>query len=152
WHTDLNKTVPESLKPWVANARATPIVPGVWQLPGGRVESDLGGQCLIEAPDGYILIEGHARLSFEREWAAMTAVGLGPRKVKYALATHEPGAPAPAASLGRVVPGAKFTCREEMPYPLRPHTPANPGYALPPPVPTDIRVAKDTELDLAGLK
>ena len=35
----------------------TPIVPGVWQLPGGRVESDLGGQRLIEAPDGLILIE-----------------------------------------------------------------------------------------------
>src|SRR5262249_45991149 len=74
WQTDLNKEVPKSPKPWVANARATPIVPGVWQIPGGRVESDLGGQCLIEAPDGYVLIEGHAGLSFEREWAAMTAV------------------------------------------------------------------------------
>src|SRR5262249_29861905 len=55
WQTDLNKEVPQSPKPWVANARATPIVPGVWQVPGGRVESDLGGQRLIEAPDGYIL-------------------------------------------------------------------------------------------------
>src|SRR5262249_592082 len=64
WQTDLNKEVPRSPKPWVANARATPIVPGVWQIPGGRVESDLGGQRLIEAPDGYVLIEGHSGLSF----------------------------------------------------------------------------------------
>src|SRR5205823_1426032 len=60
WKTDLNKVVPAAVKPWVANARATPIVPGLWQLPGGRVESDLGGQRLIEAPDGLILIEAHA--------------------------------------------------------------------------------------------
>src|SRR5262249_14164034 len=44
WTVDLNKRVPKSLKPWLANARATPIEKGVWQLPGGRVESDLGGQ------------------------------------------------------------------------------------------------------------
>src|SRR5262245_15601253 len=63
WQTDLNKSAPKPLKPWVANARATPVVKGVWQLPGGRVESDLGGQWLVEAPDGFILIEGHAGLS-----------------------------------------------------------------------------------------
>jgi hypothetical protein len=40
--TDLNKEVPKSPKPWVANARAMPIVRGLWQIPGGRVESDLG--------------------------------------------------------------------------------------------------------------
>src|SRR5262249_25600862 len=114
WQTDLNKIVPKSPKPWVANARATPIVPGVWQIPGGRVESDLGGQRLIEAPEGYILIEGHAGLSFEREWAAMTAIGLDPRKVKYVLATHEHGDHAPGAYLWRVVTGAKFVCSEEM--------------------------------------
>jgi metallo-beta-lactamase class B len=152
WHVDLNQAVAKSPKPWVANARATPIVPGGWQLPGGRVESDLGGQRLIEAPDGYILIEGHAGLSFEREWAAMEAVGLDPRKVKYVLATHEHGDHAPGAYLWRVVTGAKFVCSEEMAYTLQHHIPGNTGYGLHPPIPTDIRVAKDAELDLAGLK
>ncbi|HEV3145927.1 MAG TPA: hypothetical protein VGZ47_18725, partial [Gemmataceae bacterium] len=55
WQTNLNTAVKRTPKPWVANARATPIAKGVWQLPGGRVESDLGGQRLIEAPDGLIL-------------------------------------------------------------------------------------------------
>jgi glyoxylase-like metal-dependent hydrolase (beta-lactamase superfamily II) len=152
WQIDLNKSVPKSPKPWVANARATPIVPGVWQLPGGRVESDLGGQRVIEAPDGLILIEGHAGLSFEREWAAMEAVGLDPKKVKYVLATHEHGDHAPGAYLWRVVTGAKFVCSEEMAYTLQHHNPLNTGYGLHPPVPTDIVIKKDTELDLAGLK
>src|SRR5262249_16447271 len=80
---NLNKAVPKPPKPHAANARARPIVKGVWQLPGGRVESDLGGQRVIEAPDGLILIEGHAGLSFEREWQSMEAVGLDPKKVKY---------------------------------------------------------------------
>jgi metallo-beta-lactamase class B len=152
WQTDLNKEVPKSPKPWVANARATPIVRGVWQIPGGRVESDLGGQRLIEAPDGYLLIEGHAGLSFEREWAAMTAVGLDPRKVKYVLATHEHGDHAPGAYLWRVVTGAKFVCSAEMAYTLQHHIPGNTGYGLHPPVPTDLCITKDTDLDLAGLK
>jgi glyoxylase-like metal-dependent hydrolase (beta-lactamase superfamily II) len=152
WQTDLNKGVPRSPNPHVANARATPIVPGVWQIPGGRVESDLGGQRLIEAPDGYILIEGHSGLSFEREWAAMTAVGLDPRKVKYVLATHEHGDHAPGAYLWRVVTGAKFVCSEEMAYTLQHHIPGNSGYGLHPPVPTDIVITRDTDLDLAGLK
>src|SRR5262249_17872742 len=43
WQTDLNKAVPRTPKPWVENARAMPLAKGVWQLPGGRVESDLGG-------------------------------------------------------------------------------------------------------------
>ncbi len=152
WTIDLNQSAPRALKPWVANARATPIVPGVWQIPGGRVESDLGGQRLIEAPDGYILIEGHAGLSFEREWAALEAVGLDPRKVKYVLATHEHGDHAPGAYLWRVVTGAKFVCSREMAYTLQHHIPGNTGYGLHPPVPTDIVVTRDTDLDLAGLQ
>ncbi len=152
WTINLNAAVPKSPKPWVANARATPIVPGVWQIPGGRVESDLGGQRLIEAPDGYILIEGHAGLSFEREWASMVAVGLDPMKIKYVLATHEHGDHAPGAYLWRVVTGAKFVCSEEMAYTLQHHIPQNTGYGLHPPVPTDIVIKKDTELDLAGMK
>jgi metallo-beta-lactamase class B len=152
WQLDLNKDVSRSPKPWVANARASPIVPGVWQLPGGRVESDLGGQNVIEAPDGLILIEGHAGLSFEREWAAMKAVGLDPGRVKYVLATHEHGDHAPGAYLWRVVTGAKFVCSEEIAYILQHHIPGNTGYGLHPPVPTDVKIAGDTELDLAGLK
>ncbi len=42
WETDLNKAVPKTPKPWVADARALPLAKGVWQLPGGRFESDLG--------------------------------------------------------------------------------------------------------------
>ena len=152
WQIDLNKEVPRSPKPWVANARAMPIIPGVWQLPGGRVESDLGGQRVVEAPDGLILIEGHSGLSFEREWAAMEAVGLDPKRVKYVLATHEHGDHAPGAYLWRVVTGAKFVCSEEMAYTLQHHIPGNTGYGLHPPVPTDVKIAGDTELDLAGLK
>lgn len=152
WQTDLNTAVPKSPKPWVADARATPIVKGVWQLPGGRVESDLGGQRLVEATDGYVLIEGHAGLSFEREWAAIEAVGLDPRKVKYVLATHEHGDHAPGAYLWRVATGAKFVCSAEMAYTLQHHIPGNTGYGLHPPVPTDVRVTEDTDLDLAGLK
>jgi hypothetical protein len=39
-----------------------------------------------------------------------------------------------------------------MAYTLQHHIPGNTGYGLHPPVPTDVRVTKDTELDLAGLK
>src|SRR5439155_2481864 len=152
WQTDLNKSVRRGLKSWVDQARALSIAPGVWQLPGGRVESDLGGQRLIEAPDGLILIEAHAALSFESEWAAIKAVGLDPMRVKYVLTTHEHGDHSPGAYLWRVVTGAKFVCSEEMAYTLQHHIPQNTDYGLHPPVPTDIVIKKDTELDLAGLK
>lgn len=152
WRKDLNRLVTPQVKPWIANSRATPIGPGVWQLPGGRVESDLGGQRVVEAPDGLILIEGHAGLSFEREWEAMKTVGLDPNRVKYVLATHEHGDHAPGAYLWRVVTGARFVCSEEMAYTLQHHLPISTGYGLHPPVPTDLRVKQDTELDLAGLK
>lgn len=152
WQTDLNQVVKHSLKPWVGNARARPIAKGVWELPGGRVESDLGGQRLVEAPEGLILIEAHAALSFEGEWAAIKAVGLDPARVKYVLATHEHGDHAPGACLWRVVTGAKFVCSEEMAYTLRHHIPVNTGYGFHPPVPTDVIVTEDTDLDLAGQK
>jgi len=82
----------------------------------------------------------------------MAAVGLDPRKVKYVLATHEHGDHAPGAYLWRVVTSAKFVCSDEMAYTLQHHVPNNTGYGLHPPVPTDVRVTKDTDLDLAGLK
>jgi glyoxylase-like metal-dependent hydrolase (beta-lactamase superfamily II) len=152
WRRDLNHLVKPVLQPWVANARAERIGDGVWQLPGGRVESDLGGQRVVEAPDGLILIEGHAGLSFEREWAAMEAVGLDPRRVKYVLATHEHGDHAPGAYLWRLATGARFVCSAEMADTLQHHLPLGTGYGLHPPVPTDVRITADTELDLAGLK
>ena len=124
----------------------------MWQLPGGRVESDLGGQRLVEAPDGLILIEAHAGAVVRGEWAAIKAVGLDPAHVKYVLATHEHGDHAPGAYLWRVVTGAKFVCSEEMAYTLQHHIPINSGYGFHPPVPTDIVVTEDTDLDLAGLK
>ncbi len=152
WRRDLNRLVKPAVKPWVADARAEKIGAGVWKLPGGRVESDLGGQYVVEAPDGLILIEGHSGLSFEREWAALKAVGLDPAAVKYVLATHEHGDHAPGAYLWRVVAGAKFVCSEEMADTLQHHLPIGTGYGLSPPVPVDVVIRNDTELDLAGLK
>jgi hypothetical protein len=73
-------------------------------------------------------------------------------KIKYVLATHEHGDHAPGACLWRVVTGAKFVCSEEMAYTLQHHIPQNTGYGLHPPVPTDIVIKKDQELELAGLK
>jgi metallo-beta-lactamase class B len=152
WRTDLNKAVKRAPKPWVVNARAMPVAKGVWQLPGGRVESDLGGQRLVEAPDGLILIEAHAALSFEAEWAAIKAVGIDPARVKYVLATHEHGDHAPGAYLWRIATGAKFVCSPEMAYTLQHHVPINSGYGFHPPVPADVIVTEDADLDLAGLK
>jgi metallo-beta-lactamase class B len=152
WRTDLNEAIGPAEKPWVAKAKAEPLGPGVWKLPGGRVESDLGGQWLIEAPEGLILIEGHAGLSFEREWAAIASAGLDPGSVKYVLATHEHGDHAPGAYLWRVVTGAQFVCSAEMAYGLQHHIPMVSGYGFHPPVPTDLRVTRDTPLDLAGLR
>ena len=149
---DLNEAVEPTTPNWIANAKASRIADGLWQLPGGRVESDLGGQRLIEAPDGLILIEGHAGLSFEREWAAIEAAGLDPRRVRYVLATHEHGDHAPGVYLWRVATGAQFVCSEEMAYTLQHHIPLSTGYGLHPPIPTDITISEDKLLDLAGLK
>ena len=118
----------------LAGARAVPIGPGVWQMPAGRLGSDLGGQRVIEAPDGLILIEGHAGLSWEREWVAMQAVGLDPKRVKYVLATHEHGDHAPGAYLWRVVTGARFVCSQEMAYTLRHHLPVSTAERVRPPL------------------
>jgi metallo-beta-lactamase class B len=149
---DLNRAVEQTTPSWVANAKASRIADGLWQLPGGRVESDLGGQWLIEASDGLILIEGHAGLSFEAEWAAIESAGLDPRRVRYVLATHEHGDHAPGAYLWRVATGAQFVCSEAMAYTLQHHIPQSTGYGLHPPIPSDITISEDKLLDLAGLK
>lgn len=148
---DLNRAISRPDKSWVAQAKAERIDEGLWQLPGGRVESDLGGQRVIEGPDGLVLIEGHAGLSFEREWRALEAAGLDPYRVKYVLATHEHGDHAPGAYLWRVTTGAQFVCSEEMAYTLQHHIPLSTGYGLHPPVPTDVRIRDDQNLDLAGV-
>src|SRR5262249_22779125 len=98
------------------------------------------------------LIEGHSALSFESEWAAIKAVGLDPMRVRYVLATHEHGDHAPGAYLWRVIAGARFVCSEEMAYTLQHHLPINSGYGFHPPVPTDVKVREDADLDLAGQK
>src|SRR5262249_57572496 len=110
WQNDLNQAVKHVLKPWVENARATPLAKGVWELPGGRVESDLGGQRLVEAPDGLILIEAHSALSFETEWAAIKAVGPDPARVRDVRATRERGDHAPAVYPWRGAPGVRSQC------------------------------------------
>lgn len=150
---DLNQTIARPEKIWVKNANATKLEKGLWQLPGGRVESDLGGQVCIEAPDGLILIEAHAGLSFESEWKAIEKAGLDPRRVKFVLTTHEHGDHSPGASLWRVATGAQFVCSRQMAYTLQHHLPLGTGYGLHPPVKTDMIIDdEDTLLDLAGLK
>lgn len=149
---DLNEVIEPATPKWVTDSKATRIAEKLWQLPGGRVESDLGGQRVIEAPDGLILIEGHAGLSFEREWASIESAGLDPRNVRHVLATHEHGDHAPGAYLWRVTTGAQFVCSDEMAYTLQHHIPLSTGYGLHPPVPTDVRIAEEKPLDLAGMQ
>ena len=149
---ELDVLVPATEKPWVKNAKATELAKGLWQLPGGRVESDLGGQRVIVGTDGLILIEGHAGLSFESEWSAMKAAGLDPTQVKYVLTTHEHGDHSPGAYMWRVTTGAQFVCSREMSYVLQHHLPVGTGYGLHPPVPTDLKIVDDTVLDLCGVK
>ncbi|MCE9603519.1 MAG: FG-GAP-like repeat-containing protein [Planctomycetia bacterium] len=149
---DLAVAVPTTEKSWIKNANGVKLAQGLWELPGGRVESDLGGQRIIEAPDGLILLEGHAGLSFEREWKAIESVGLDPRRIKYVLATHEHGDHAPGAYLWRVATGAQFICSREMAYTLQHQLPDGTGYGLHPPVPTDIKIDEERVLDLAGLR
>ena len=149
---NLNTEIARREKSWAENTRAEKIADGLWQLPSGRVPSDAGRQYVIEAPEGLIMIEAHSGLSFEREWKAMEAVGLDPNKVAFILATHEHGDHAPGAYLWRVTTGAQFVCSDESAYTLRYHIPISTGYGMHPPIPTDIIIQGDKELDLAGMK
>ncbi|MFT5108235.1 MAG: glyoxylase-like metal-dependent hydrolase (beta-lactamase superfamily II), partial [Pseudoalteromonas tetraodonis] len=149
WSVDLGKVATPGEKPWLAKARAEKIGDGVWNLQAGRYHSDMGGQRLVAAPDGLILIEAHAGLSFEAEWAAIQSVGLDPMQVKFVLATHEHGDHSPGAYLWRVATGAKFVCSEEMAYHLQHHLTLGTGYGFHAPNFTDIVVREDSELDLA---
>jgi len=152
WHVDLGTIVPPADKPWMKDAAAQKVVPGLWQLPSGRVESDGGAQYVVQAPKGLILIEAHSGLSFEREWAAMVKAGLDPRQVRHVLLTHEHGDHAPGAYLWRVATGADVVGSEAMAYALQYRIPTDIGYGFHPPVPTDVRIKEDIDLDLSGLK
>lgn len=149
---DLNKEVPYVEQWYTTKATAAKLSDHVWELPGGRVESDLGGQRVIKAPNGLILIEGHAGLSFEREWKGIETAGLDPMQVKYVITTHEHGDHSPGAYLWRVVTGAQFICSKQMAYTLQHHLPDGTGYGLHPPVPVDKKIDEEEVLDLAGLR
>ncbi|MBL7039447.1 MAG: VCBS repeat-containing protein [Pirellulaceae bacterium] len=134
------------------NLKATEIAAGIWTSGGGSTHSDMGGQYVIEAPDGLLLIDPNAGLSFAQNWARIKGAGLDPRRVRYVLLTHEHGDHAPGAYLWRVITGAQVVAGAEAAYSLQHHIPYGSGYGFHPPQPVDIAVSEDCELDLAGLK
>ena len=152
WRTDLNQTAAHGEKPWTKNQKAEKIARGIWHTNGGLAHSDLGSQTVIEAPHGLILIDPNAGASIEQNWARMVGAGLDPMQVKYVLITHEHGDHAPGAVLWRVITGAKVVAGAETAYVLQHHIPGGTGYGFYPPVPVDIPISADRELDLAGLK
>jgi len=152
WHNDLNKSVTPGGKPWTRNQKPGRLGPGIWRTNGGMAHSDMGGQYLIEAPQGLILIDPNAGASFEQNWARIQGAGLDPMQLKYVLLTHEHGDHAPGAYLWRVATGAQVVAGAETAYILQHHLPGGTGYGLHPPNPVDIALTEDQELDLAGLK
>jgi metallo-beta-lactamase class B len=152
WQTDLNTAAQPGDKPWTRNQRPGEVAPGIWRTNGGLAHSDMGSQNLIEAPRGLILIDPNAGASFEQNWAKIEAAGFDPMQVKYVLLTHEHGDHAPGAYLWRVVTGAQVVASAEMAYVLQHRIPAGTGYGFHPPVPADIVLTGDRELDLAGLQ
>ena len=152
WQIDLNKAAQPGVKPWTRNQKADAIGPGVWSSNGGLAHSDMGRQIVIEAPKGLLLIDPNSAASFEQNWARIQGAGLDPMQVKYVLPTHEHGDHAPGAALWRVVTGAQVVASAETAYVLQHHIPGGTGYGFHPPVPVDIVVNEDQELDLAGLK
>ena len=152
WRTDLNQAAKPGDKPWTKNQKADKYGPGVWRTNGGLAHSDLGNQILIEAPQGLLLIDPNAGASFEQNWARIKGAGLDPMQVKYVLLTHEHGDHAPGAYLWRVVTGAQVVAMAEIAYTLQHHLPVGTGYGFHPPIPVDVVLTEDRELDLAGLK
>jgi glyoxylase-like metal-dependent hydrolase (beta-lactamase superfamily II) len=152
WQADLNQMATPGKKPWLAKQQAAQVGPGVWRSNSGRAHSDLGGQYVVQAPQGLILIDPNAGLSLEQNWARLEGAGLDPRQVRYVLLTHEHGDHAPGAYLWRVITGAKVVASAETAYILQHHIPIGTGYGLHPPNPVDIVVTEDSPLELAGLK
>jgi metallo-beta-lactamase class B len=139
-------------KPWTRNQKADRLGPGIWRTNGGLAHSDMGSQILVEAPKGLILIDPNSGASLEQNWARIQGAGLDPVQVKYVLPTHEHGDHAPGAYLWRVVTGAQVVASAEMAYVLKHHIPGGTGYGFHPPVPVDVVLTGDQEIELAGLK
>ena len=152
WQVDLNQAAQPWVKPGPRNLTPGRFGPGIWRTGIGRYHSDLGSQILVEAPRGLILIDPNAGASLAENWALIEAAGLDPRQLKYILLTHEHGDHAPGASLWRVLTGAQVIASAEMAYILQHHIPGGTGYGFHPPVPADVVLTGDQELDLAGLK
>jgi len=152
WQTDLAGAAQPGEELWTKNQRPGRMAPGIWRTNGGLAHSDMGSQFLVEAPQGLILIDPNAGASFQQNWAKIQGAGLDPMQVKYVLLTHEHGDHAPGAYLWRVATGAQVVAGVETAYMLRHHIPAATGYGFHPPVPVDIVLTEDKELDLAGLK
>jgi len=152
WETDLNRAAQPGDKSRFRSQKGQEVGPGIWRTNSGRTPSDLGGQMVIEAPQGLILIDPNAGLSFEQDWAKIKAAGLDPMQVKYVLLTHEHGDHAPGAYLWRAITGARIVASAEAAYGLQHHIPIVGGYGFHPPIPTDIAIREDADLDLAGLK
>ncbi|HUW34203.1 MAG TPA: FG-GAP-like repeat-containing protein [Planctomycetota bacterium] len=152
WQADLNKLATPGDKPWTKNQDPGKIAEGVWRTNGGLANSDMGGQYLVQAPNGLLLIDPNGGLSFEQNWARIKAAGLDPMTVKYVLPTHEHGDHCPAAYLWRVITGAKVVGFAEMAYGLQHQNPYGTDYGFNAPIPTDIVVTEDKTLDLAGLQ
>jgi len=150
WRTELDRVATSDQEPAQKTAASREEFPGIWSNPGG-LQSDMGAQRVIEAPQGLILIDPNAGHSFDQQWAAMESAGLDPTQVKYVLLTHEHGDHAPGAYLWRVVAGAKVVCSEEVAYSLQHEIPAGSGYGFHPPGPADVKLSGDAELRLAGL-
>ncbi len=155
WESDIQQIVatdaPDQPSP-TKNLKATEIAAGIWTSGVGNTHSDMGGQYVIEAPEGLLLIDPNAGLSFAQNWARIEGAGLDPRRVRYVLLTHEHGDHAPGAYLWRVMTGAQVVAGAEAAYSLQHHIPYGSGYGFHPPQPVDIAVSEDCELDLAGLK
>jgi glyoxylase-like metal-dependent hydrolase (beta-lactamase superfamily II) len=152
WKNDLAQTATPGEKPWArADRKGTEIGPGVWRNNTGRAQSDLGNQIVIAAPDGLLMIDPNSGHSFEQNWATIKAEGLDPMRVKYILPTHEHGDHATGAYLWRVITGAKVIASPEMAYTLQHDLPYTSGYGFHPPVPVDMLVDHDTDMNLCGL-
>ena len=153
WRVDLNKSATHGDKPWTAVRKgARPLAPGVWRTNGNLAHSDMGGQYLVRAPQGLLLIDPNGGVSFEQNWANIQSCGFDPMEVKYILPTHEHGDHSPAASLWRVITGAQVVALPELAYSLQHHLPFVSGYGFHPPIATDMIVNEGDTVDLAGLK
>jgi len=152
WNADLNKLATPGDKPWTRNQKAGKIGEGVWRTNGGLAHSDMGGQYVIEAPDGLIMIDPNGGLSIEQNWANIVGAGLDPMKLRYVLLTHEHGDHSPAAYLWRVITGAQVVAGKEAAYSVRHHLPEFSGYGFHPPIPTDVVIGPDRTVDMAGLQ